>query len=268
MPTPGEIYSELVNRAKAEADQAAQAAQQSAQQQATASITELTNGLKATIEGQKALGARVEQIAEAIATRPAPRDTAPTPGTSFEDATGLPSAPFQSMASSAARSEAERVFDEKMGPLVREAEAVQAYGSDHADFDLGRMQRYVAANPDVQRVVKEAASKGAYAAGIEYAETHRQLSEKIKGQATTEARKDSRKQFINDTRPDAQVVGSGGSSNPAGLNVNPTPASAKQISDAFNHLNAGNPQKFIETFHLPNLPSEEDFQRLVQGPFA
>lgn len=267
MSTPTDIYQQMLQRAQAEADSQAAAAQSEQRQAAEASLTNLTTALQQTVAGQKAIDERLSKIEQGIA-RPAQGSTAGQSGQSaFESYTGIPDSVVRPLAANVAREEAEKLFQEKMGPYLAEAEAIRAYGQKHEDFDLGQMQKYLAKNPEVQAYVAEAAQKGAFLTGIDYAETHRKLNEKIGKQAEGEVRRDKRKQFVENTRPDSQVVGASGSSNPAGLNVNPTPMTPEKLREVYARANAGDHQAFVDAFHKPNLPSEEEFQRLVQGPF-
>lgn len=270
MSTPTELFNSMVNAAKAAQDQAA--AQEAAARQAAANqgLTDLTTTIAKTAETTEAISKRLEALE--AASRPAPNPAqggnGSNPLNDFETLTGIPTNAFTGAASTVARTEAEKVFEEKFGPLLREQQAVNEYSSKNPDFNAVAMQKYLATNPEAANVVREAAARGAYTAAIEYAETSRKLDAAIKQEAKGQHAKDARKQFVENTRPDAQVVGSGGSGNPAGLNVNPAPLSAEKIQHAFAHLNAGNAQPFVDAFVNPTLPSEEEFQRMVQGPFA
>lgn len=268
MATPAEIFNDMVQKAQAEASAQAAQASQAGAQKAEASLTDLTNSIKQQTEANAKINERLDAITQVLGRTANPSAQGADPMKAFEETTGIPAASFAPVASAYARTEAERVFDEKLGPLVRQAEAVQNYQSKNKTFDLVKMQAYVAENPDVAAVVDQAAKRGDYETGIAYAETRRLLDEKISAEAKGQVRKDKRKDFINTTRPDAQVVGASGAGNPAGLNVNPAPMTADQIQNVFANLNAGNSQPFIDAFHKPNLPSEEEFQRLAFGSFA
>ena len=272
MSTPAELYNSMVEAARAEQERGQ--AEAAAAQAATAAqgLSNLTSTLQATADGVAKINERLNALeaARQPGHQPAgqPQGASSDPLKAFEDTTGIPGAALGPVVNDMTRAAAEKVFDEKLGPMLREMQAVQGYQAENADFDLNRMQAYLAKNPDVAKIVQGAAANGAYGAGIAYAETRRQLDERIAAEAKGQVRREKRADFVNTTRPDAQVVGAGGTSNPNGLNVGTQPLSAEKIQHAFAHLNAGNSKPFIDAFHLPNLPSEEEFQRMVQGPLA
>lgn len=272
MSTPAELYNSMVAAARAESAAAAESAAQAQAQAAQQGLTSLTESIKQTAETTAKIDQRLAALEAAGAAHrpnpPAQGSNESNPLKAFEDLTGIPGNALQPVTSQFAREAAEKVFEERLGPMVREAEAVRNYQMQDPEFDINKMQTYLSKTPDVAAIVQEAASKGAYGAGIAYAETRRKLDEKIATEANGRVRKNKRDEFIGATRPDAMVVGGGGTSNPDGLNVKPAPLTADRIENAFAHLNAGNPQPFLDAFHKPNLPSEEEFQRMVMGPLA
>lgn len=263
MPTPGQIFDELVNNAR-EAEKAAAQPQAPAPEVAQG-LNELTDYIRRQDEARAAMDARLKALEGTRVSQP----QAPTndPYAALEAETGIARDRFAVPMREEARREAERLFEEKFGPVVREAQAIQEYQATNPKFNMNEFNQYVATHPDVAAIVREAAGRGAYRAGIEYAETRRALDSRIAEEAKGQAKVEARKQYVERTRPDAQVVGAAGSPTGSG-NVSPAPMTPEQLSNIYAHANAGNWTPFEKAFHQSHLPSEEEFQRMVQGPLA
>lgn len=157
-------------------------------------------------------------------------------------------------------------MEKRFGPSLREGAAIQAYQQEHPEFDLMATNRYIAANPDVQKVVNLAREKGAYEAGIEYAALRQSVDAAVTKEAKGQLRREKRDTFVQETRPHAELLGGGGSNLPersgaAGQNA----ITLDQLDRIMQSANAGDYKAFEQVFVKSRLPSEEEFQRIAQS---
>lgn len=270
MPSPQEIYDSMVAeaRAKVEAEQAAKV------QQAAAGQDEMVKTVKSIGEVLPKIADNQKQLADRLAALEATRTTRPTetdendPYKHLTEDLGITRghiAPVvQHEVGSAVEKAVDKVFETRFGPALRQTAAIQGYQEQNPDFDLNRLNKYLSVTPDVKAMVERSAKAGAYDLGIAYAETRRQMDEKIHAEATVHAKGASRKRMVEETRPDAAILGGTGANGTSRTAAKPT-MTADQLEKVFANLEAGNSQPFEQAFVHPGLPSEEWFQKLAQS---
>lgn len=262
--SPADIFAEAEAAAReAAAAQPAPAPQPQNNQLAQ----EITTALQRTAETQAQIAARLQSLEQSVAQRPMSPHTQTGGGdplSELERESGITRDRWSSAFAPLAAKAAEQVFEDKFGPTIRAGEALQQYAQTHEGFDVNKFNDYVMKNPDVAKLVNAASNKGAFETAIEYGETRRQLDERISTEARGASKREQRKQVVEATRPDAQVVGASGAA-AASRNVGTQPLTQSEVESIYAHANANNWKPFEERFHLSNLPPEEWWQQLAQS---
>lgn len=267
--SPKEVFDQIVAdaRSKVEARQAQEAADAARNSGNVAkTLNDVASALPKLIESQNALAERIKAVEAGRPDRTThqsderdPYDRLKNFGMGRDDLAPV----IEHEASRIAERKVNQLFEEKLGPTFREAEAIQKYQEQHPDFDPLALQSYLRQNPDVQKLVQEAISKGAYETGLNYGETRRAIDTKISAEARAQGRAEKRRDHIAETRGDAAVLGG---TAPNGDTRNPNPGvTLDQASKAFAHAENGDYTLFEKLFVHPGLPSEEEFNRIAQS---
>lgn len=259
--TPEQMFEQLMSAAQGRATQEQNQEREKSQAAAMQVLTQIAETVKQAKATTDQLVNRVQAI-ESGRQPVVPQNTPPDPYAPLKE-WGLDREQIAPAVRHEVAGAVEQAVDKLLGPALRESQAFQSHMEKNKDFDQVEFNRYLASNPEVATVYREAASKGAFTAGIQYVETRRDLDAKIHQQAEGEVGASRRKKHIADSRPDAQVVGAsgaGGNSRHVG-----NPLTQKQLEEIYANANAGNWKPFEDKIVSPNLPSEEWFQRLAQS---
>lgn len=269
MPTPQETFNQIVEAAKqkVQADAAAASAKQnSGADQITKTIAQIGETLPKLVQQNDVMAKRIELL-EASRSGSTHQSDENDPYKNVEDY-GLNRSNLQPVirheTDALVEKKVNEVFEKSFGPAMREASAVREYQEKNPEFDLNKINSYLAKNPEVRTIVDNARTHGAFDVGIKYAETRMLMDDKIAAEARGQARADKRREHIEASRGDAAVLGGTGANGTSRTDTNPglTP---EKIEKAFAGANAGDWREFDKTFVHPNLPSEEWFQQLAQS---
>lgn len=269
MPTPKELFDSLMAAAQENVQSAEDAkAKQIAQgnEHLVKTVTTIAEVLPKMAEQNKVMADRLA----ALETRgAAPRQT-PTP--EEDEYSGLGEFGIERKhIAPAIRAEVERsvgsavekTFEKLLGPSLRETKAIQDYSAKNTEFDVNRMNKFLAGDEEARILVQRASQMGAHELAIEYAEERRKNVEAATQEAKAQREGGKRERFVRQTRPDAQVLGGGAAVSEARA-VKQT-MTADQLQDVFARAEGGDWKPFERVFHNPGLPSEEEFQRLAQS---